>query len=167
MRPKPWWVCTSDPGSPHLFSLSNSSFTKMTVSPYRFYTQRSISFALTQRKFTTLPLLLPNHHIPIQSYGLLKLQERLDDHPLPDTNTHSHPKIWTHSAFFFCGNQATVKISQSTEEELFFSQLLSVTLHQVRHKQKRTDCLSVTARRLLPVQNMTTQKNVFHNFKKF
>lgn len=47
-------MCTSSPdlGSLNLFSLSNSSFTKMTVSSYRFYTQRSISFALTQRKFT-------------------------------------------------------------------------------------------------------------------
>lgn len=140
MRPKPRWVCASDPGSPNLFSLSNSSFTKMTVSPYRFYTQRSISFALTQRKFTTLPLLLPNHHIPIQSYGLLKL------HPLPDTNTHSHPKIWTHSAFCLCRNQATVKISQSTEEESFFSHLLSVTIFQAKKKQLFiSDCTAAAA----------------------
>ena len=47
-----------DLGSLHLFSLSKSSFTKMTASPYRFYTQRSINFGLTQRKFTTP---LPTH----------------------------------------------------------------------------------------------------------
>ena len=38
----------------NLFSFSSSSFKKMTVSSYRFYTQRSIRIALTQTKFTAV-----------------------------------------------------------------------------------------------------------------